>query len=439
LTKTPKYGSREPRIIPRADHNVTRAEFSKSALKVLYRLHKAGYQAFLVGGCVRDAMLELHPKDFDVATNATPEEVKALFGNCRLIGRRFRLAHVRFGREIIEVATFRAAAISEQDDHHSDEEGRILRDNVYGSIDEDVWRRDFTCNALYYNIADFSIWDYTGGFEHVQQKRIVLIGDPEKRMREDPVRMLRAIRFAAKLGFEIDEPVIQAIDHHAHLLTNVPAARLFEEFLKLFQAGNAERTFDLLHDHGLFREMFPATDQELANEPDFMQFTRAALQNTDRRVRQGKSVTPMFLLGVFLWLPVKKLAAIRRSEEKMSESQSLALAAYEIVARQQQRISIPKRFTIPMREMLSLQPRFEFRRGKRAMKLLDHRRFRAAYDFMVLLAEVGLASKETAKFWTDVQTQSAAERAQSFEIGEPRGQKKRRPRRRRRRKPSQNQ
>ena len=439
MKKNPKYGSQEPRIISRADHNVTRAEFSKSALKVLYRLNKAGYQAFLVGGCVRDAMLELHPKDFDVATNATPEEVKALFGNCRLIGRRFRLAHVRFGREIIEVATFRAAAISEHDDHHSDDEGRILRDNVYGSVDEDVWRRDFTCNALYYNIADFSIWDYTGGFEDVKRKRIVLIGDPEKRMREDPVRMLRAIRFAAKLDFEIDEPVIKAIDHHSHLLTNVPAARLFDEFLKLFQAGNAERTFDLLHDHGLFREIFPATDEELAKDAGFMRFTRAALQNTDRRVQDGKSVTPMFLLGVFLWLPVKKLAEIRRSEEKMSESQSLSLASYEIVAQQQRRISIPKRFTVPMREMLSLQPRFEFKRGKRAMKLLDHRRFRAAYDFMLLLAEVGLGSQETARFWTEVQLQSAEERAQSFQIGQSPGKKKRRPRRRRRGKPAQDQ
>jgi poly(A) polymerase len=432
LKKNPKYGSKEPRIIARADHNVTRAEFSKSALKVLYRLNKAGYEAFLVGGCVRDAMLELHPKDFDVATNATPEEVKALFGNCRLIGRRFRLAHVRYGREIIEVATFRAAAISEHDDHHSDDEGRILRDNVYGSI-------DFTCNALYYNIADFSIWDYTGGFEDVMRKRIVLIGDPEKRMREDPVRMLRAIRFAAKLGFEIDEPVIRSIDHHSHLLTNVPAARLFDEFLKLFQAGNAERTFDLLHDHGLFREMFPATDEELAKDADFMRFTRAALQNTDRRVQEGKSVTPMFLLGVFLWLPVKRLAEIRRSEEKMSESQALSLASYEIVAQQQRRISIPKRFTVPMREMLSLQPRFEFKRGKRAMKLLDHRRFRAAYDFMLLLAEVGLGNQETAKFWTDVQLQSAEERAQSFQIGQSPDKKKRRTRRRRRKNPAQNQ
>ena len=437
MNKNPNNGSREPRIIPRAEHNVTRREFSDSALKVLYRLNKAGYQAFLVGGCVRDAMLELHPKDFDVATDATPEEVKALFGNCRLIGRRFRLAHVRFGREIIEVATFRAASISEHDDHHSDDEGRILRDNVYGSIDEDVWRRDFTCNALYYNIADFSIWDYTGGFDDIRNRRIVLIGDPEMRMREDPVRMLRGIRFAAKLNFEIDEPVVKAIDHHAHLLTNVPAARLFDEFLKLFQAGNAERTFDLLHDHGLFREIFPATDVELAEDADFMRFTRAALQNTDRRVQAGKSVTPMFLLGVFLWAPVKKLASIKRSEEKMSESQALSLASYDIVAQQQQRISIPRRFTVPMREMLSLQPRFEFKRGKRAMKLLEHRRFRAAYDFMVLRAEVGMESEETAQFWTDIQTLPPAERAERFQLGQPGGNKRRSARRRRRKKPAQ--
>jgi poly(A) polymerase len=436
LNNSANTGGRKPKIIPRADHNVTRAEFSKSALKVLYRLHKAGYQAFLVGGCVRDAMLVLHPKDFDVATNATPEEVKALFGNCRLIGRRFRLAHVRFGREIIEVATFRAAAEADHEDVEHDDEGRILRDNVYGTIDEDVWRRDFTCNALYYNIADFSIWDYTGGFEDIQDRRIVLIGDPEKRMREDPVRMLRAIRFAAKLEFEIDDAVIRAIDHHSHLLTNVPAARLFDEFLKLFQAGNAERTFDLLHDHGLFEEMFPATARELDEDADFMRFTRAALQNTDRRVQDGKSVTPMFLLGVFLWWPVKKLAPQLRAAEKMSESQSLALAAYEIVAQQQRRIAIPKRFTIPMREMLALQPRFAAMRGKRAMKLLEHRRFRAAYDFMLLLSEVGLASEEVAGFWTEAQTQSAADRARSFQISaQPGG--KRRPRRRRRRKPAQ--
>ncbi len=436
MKNTGKPGSAAPKVIPRPAHNVSRDEISKSALKVLYRLHKAGYQSFLVGGGVRDALLELHPKDFDIATNATPEEVRALFGNCRLIGRRFRLAHVRFGREVIEVATFRAAANHEDDDAALDTEGRIIRDNVYGTVEEDVWRRDFTCNALYYNIADFSIWDYVGGFEDVKRKRLVLIGDPVQRLREDPVRMLRAVRFAGKLGFTIDKTVVAAMRGQTSLLANVPAARLFDEFLKLFQSGFAERTFELLREHKLFGELFPATEQELSQDDDFLAFVRAALKNSDNRVAEGKSVTPMFLLGVFLWLPVKKLAVIRREEEKMSESQALSLASYEIVAQQQRRISLPKRFTIPMREMLSLQPRFAVMRGKRGMNLLEHRRFRAAYDFMVLLSEVGQGDAAVAEFWTDVQAQSPDKRASSFEVQTTPGQK-RRPRRRRRRKSSQ--
>ena len=429
-------GSTTPRVIARAAHNVSRDEISKSALKVLYRLHKAGYQAFLVGGGVRDAMLELHPKDFDIATNATPEEVRALFGNCRLIGRRFRLAHVRFGREIIEVATFRAAANHADDDSAHDHAGRIIRDNVYGTIDEDVWRRDFTCNALYYNIADFSIWDYVDGFEDVKHRRLAMIGDPVQRLREDPVRMLRAVRFAAKLNFTIDASVVDAMRGLTGLLANVPAARLFDEFQKLFQSGFAERTFDLLREHRLFGELFPATEQELSQDENFMSFVRAALQNTDRRVSEGKSVTPMFLLGVFLWVPIKKLAASKRSEEKMSESQSLALASFDIVAQQQRRISLPRRFTIPMREMLALQPRFAFVRGRRAMNLLEHRRFRAAYDFMLLQSEAGHIDAELARFWTDVQNQSTSEREVSFQMQAQPG-KKRRPRRRRRRQSSQ--
>lgn len=424
-----------PQIITRADHNVSRNEISKSALKVLYRLNKAGYQAFLVGGCVRDAMLNLHPKDFDVATDATPDEVRALFGNCRLIGRRFRLAHVRFGREIIEVATFRAAAEHVDDDSEHDHEGRILRDNVYGSIEEDVWRRDFTCNALYYTVTDFSIWDYVGGVADVERKQLVIIGDPEERLREDPVRMLRAVRFAAKLDFTIDPPVVEAIHHHAPLLANVPPARLFDEFLKLFQTGHAETTFILLWQHGLFQEMFPATSEELTNDQGFGEFVRAALQNTDRRVAEGKSVTPMFLLGVFFWAPVKKLAAIRRAEEKMTEAQSLSLASYDIVAAQQRRLSIPRRFTAPMREMLALQPRFAVTRGKRAMKLLEHRRFRAAYDFMLLLSEVGQFDAEVAELWTNAQSQSTDERVATFQVNANAGES-RRPRRRRRRKQS---
>ncbi len=420
------------KIIPRPAHNVSRNEIAKSALKVLYRLHKSGYQSFLVGGGVRDAMLELHPKDFDIATDATPEQVRALFGNCRLIGRRFRLAHVRFGREIIEVATFRAAANHKDDDHAHDDKGRIVRDNVYGTIDEDVWRRDFTCNALYYNIADFSIWDYTGGVKDIARRRLVMIGDPDKRLIEDPVRMLRAVRFAAKLDFTIDPSVVKAMSKHVELLANVPAARLFDEFLKMFQAGFAEKTFDLLREHNLFGQLFPPTNEELDKNPAFVEFVKAALQNTDRRVKAGKSVTPMFLIGVFLWQPTKKLAAIRRAEEKMPESQSLSLASYELCARQQQRIAIPRRFTVPMREMLSLQPRFSQVHGKRAVNFLEHRRFRAAYDFMVLLAEVGQYPKETAAFWTQVQEQSAEKRADSFQIGSQPPRKRRRKRRRNR-------
>ena len=315
-------------------------------------------------------------------------------------------------------------------------EGRIIRDNVYGMIEEDVWRRDFTCNALYYNIADFSIWDYTGGFEDVKRKRLVMIGDPAQRLREDPVRMLRAVRFAAKLGFTIDKSVTDVMRGHTNLLANVPSARLFDEFLKLFQAGHAAATFELLREHQLFGELFPATEEELSKEEDFLRFTRAALKNSDDRVAAGKSVTPMFLLGVFLWLPIKKLAEIRRSEEKMSQSQSLSLAAYEIVAQQQQRISIPKRFTVPMREMLALQPRFAQTRGKRAMNLLEHRRFRAAYDFMLLMVEISGTDKdkELAQFWTDAQTQSEDERAKSFQMQSHRGTK--RTSRRRRRKPT---
>jgi len=436
LKNTPPTPEIRPKIIPRAEHNISRDDISKNALKVLYRLHNAGYQAFLVGGCVRDELLELHPKDFDVATNALPEEVKALFGNCRLIGRRFRLAHVRFGPEVIEVATFRASVADEEDhvDAVKDTHGRILRDNVYGTVDEDVWRRDFTCNALYYNIADFSIWDYVGGVDDIRQRRLVLIGDPERRLREDPVRMLRAVRFAAKLGFTIDDDVATAMHGCVGLLASVPPARLFDEFLKMFQAGHAERTFELLWQYHLFDQLFPATARELDRSEAFGRFVQAALVNTDRRVAEGKSVTPMFLLGVFFWEPVRQRAVRLMGEEGGSESHALAVAAFELSSEQQRLISIPKRFTGPMREMLALQPRFDVMRGRRALNLLEHRRFRAAYDFLMLRAEAGDADPQTAKFWTEVQLQSTDERQKAFEISGAarKSGKKRRPRRRRR-------
>ena len=249
--------------------------------------------------------------------------------------------------------------------------------------------------------------------------------------------MLRAVRFAAKLEFTIDHAAEKAMAKDVPLLANVPAARLFDEFLKLFQAGFAEKTFDLLRKYKLFAELFPMVDKELDEDPAFLEFVRAALKNTDRRVKSGKSVTPMFLIGVFLWNPTRKLAEQRRAEEKMSESQSLSLAAYELGAQQQRRIAIPRRFTVPMREMLSLQPRFMQTRGKRAIKLLQHRCFRAAYDFMLLLAEVGQFDSQKAEFWTKVQTESAQERAGSFEINDQPKSGRRRRRRRRRPKPKQ--
>ena len=423
----------EPTVVPRPAHNVSRDEISSSALKVLYRLNKAGFQAFLVGGSVRDALLGLHPKDFDVVTDAHPDELKALFGNCRLIGRRFRLAHVRFGQEIIEVATFRAASNGEENkaDVAHDTHGRILRDNVYGTIGEDVWRRDFTCNALYYNIADFSIWDYVGGVKDIERRRLVLIGDPEKRLREDPVRMLRAIRFAAKLGFDIDVSVVNAMEKLRDLLSNVPPARLFDEFLKMFQGGFAGKTFELLWKHHLFGKLFPETDAELEKDQAFGRLVQAALISTDQRVAQEKTVTPMFLLGVFLWAPIKRHAAELRQAEQISDSQSLAIASHTVAGWQQSRISIPRRYTGPMAEMLALQPRFENNKGRRALNLLEHKRFRAAYDFMKLRAEVGDFDRELADFWTQAQIQSAEERLQSFDVSakaEPR-KRRRRPKR----------
>ncbi|MBW7931041.1 MAG: polynucleotide adenylyltransferase PcnB [Gammaproteobacteria bacterium] len=437
MTVPTQSGRPTPQIIPRSEHNISRAHISKSALKVLYRLKDAGYQAFLVGGSVRDLLLEREPKDFDVATNALPEEVRALFGNCRLIGRRFRLAHVRFGREVIEVATFRGLGTEEEDSEGrevSAETGRLLRDNVYGGIEEDVWRRDFTANSLYYNIADFSIWDFTGGVADVQARRLRIIGEPEARFREDPVRMLRAARFAAKLDFEIDAGMAALIPGLAHLLDGVPTARLFDEFQKLFQGGHALEGYRQLRRHGLFRQLFPATAEWLGPGGDAREhFLEAALANTDARVADGRPVTPMFLLGVFLWGPVADRAAAL-AEGGMSDFQALALAAAELSRELAERIAVPKRFSIPMREMLQLQVRFDKTRGARALVFLQSERFRAAYDLLLLRAAAGNADKGLAEWWTRLQSLSPGEQRRELGLeraGEGKGSSRRRPGRRR--------
>lgn len=383
-------------------------------MRVLNRLKQSGYQAYLVGGGVRDLLLGHEPKDFDVATDALPEDVRRVFRNCRLIGRRFRLAHVFFGSEIVEVATFRAANVtSDDDDARRIENGMILRDNVYGSIAEDALRRDFTVNALYYNIADFSLVDYAGGLEDIAAGRLRLIGaDPVARYREDPVRMLRAVRFACKLGFTIEPRCEAPLFELAPLLHDVPAARLFEEILKLFQAGFALPAFEKLRHYGLFAELFPETETCLAaEEQDFpITFVSRGLDNTDRRVQEGKPVAPFFLFAVLLWEPVRREYQ-RLLDAGHGPSEAMAIAAGSINTRQQKRVAIPKRLGLPMREIWALQPALERRRGKRPLTLINHPRFRAAYDFLLLRAESGEVDGELAEWWTEFQQVNAAERA----------------------------
>jgi poly(A) polymerase len=437
LNQTASNTPSDRKIIPRSEHGISRADISESALKVLYRLRKAGYEAFIVGGGVRDLLLGRHPKDFDVATNALPDDIRDLFRNSRLIGRRFRLAHVRFGREIIEVATFRAAGgeSDEEDREHHAESGRILRDNVYGTIDEDIWRRDFTANALYYNIADFSVWDYTGGMADIEARRLRLIGDPEKRYREDPVRMLRAVRFAAKLDFSIDPTAGEPIGRLAPLLRDVPAARLFDEVLKLFQSGHGVRSFELLEQYGLLEYLFPSTVEALAQaggEAD-RRFVLKGLANTDERIAQEKSVTPMFLFAVLLWPAIKARARRFVESGEYPEQAALTEACYRVVAEQQSHTSLPKRYGVPMREMLQLQSRFDNRKGARALRFLEHKRFRAAYDFMLLRADCGEVDAETAEWWTQVQEQPASEQRETVGVGRRKSGRRRGGRGRRRR------
>lgn len=441
-----------PVIVPRAEHPISRSQIAGGALKVLYRLRDAGHQAFLVGGCVRDILLGIEPKDFDVATDALPDEVYRLFRNSRLIGRRFRLAHVRFGPQIIEVATFRAENVplgQEDEDPDEaadpagdgervqDERGRLLRDNVYGTIDQDVWRRDFTCNALYYNIADFSVWDYTGGVADVQARVLRLIGDPETRYREDPVRMLRAVRFQAKLGFTLHPATRAPLERLAGLLDGVPPARLLDEFQKLFLTGFGQRAFERLVEYGMLEHLFPATAAHLARDPDGIaaRLIRAGLENTDRRIAEDRAVTPMFLFAVLLFGPVSD-SAQQRFEAGAHPGQAIAEAVDEVAATQNRRIGIPRRFWGPMREMLALQPRFHRREGRRALGFLAHPRFRAAYDFLLLRAGAGAEDPELARWWTELQHLPRGEQEERIAAApgtEPAGPRRRRSRRGRRR------
>lgn len=395
-------------IYTRNEHNISRKQISDNALKVLYRLNGAGYEAYLVGGGVRDLLLSQQPKDFDIATNATPEQIKKLFRNCRLIGRRFRLAHIMFGRDIIEVATFRGHhQEAEKNVSQQSKDGMLLRDNVYGSIDEDAERRDFTINAMYYNISDYAVHDYAGGVEDLEDHLIRLIGDPETRYREDPVRMLRAIRFAAKLDFDIEEDTGAPIEDLAPLLSDIPAARLYEESLKLLQAGHGLETYHLLREYNLFQQLFPVITPYFTSEYNSYaeQMLDLALDSTDMRIEEGKRVNPAFMFAAILWYPMMGLAKQLMETQKLSDYDAMMEASNIIIEQQIKSTAIPRRHTATIREIWQLQLRLPRRTGKRAYRLMELNKFRAGFDFLEMRAQIeGKEVTELAKWWSTFQT-----------------------------------
>lgn len=395
-------------IIPRNKHSISKADISNNALKVLNRLISGGYQAYIVGGSVRDLLLHKAPKDFDVATNATPNQIKSLFRNGRIIGRRFKLVHILFHREIIEVATFRSHD-EVNESQQTNERGMLVRDNAFGSLDDDAWRRDFTINSLYYNITDSSIIDFTGGFKDIEDKLIRMIGDPVTRYKEDPVRMLRAVRFSAKLHFNLAPETEAPFPEISYLITHISNSRLFDEITKLYQCGNAETVQKLLMQYGLFQHLCPQTTALFDSQYPVNALLAIALENTDTRIRDDKPVTPAFLFAVILWFPM-----IERSKE-LQKSGMDPLPAVEkamslVIAEQNKLISIPKRYSQIIREIWLLQYRFSKRLGGRAFNLLQHPRFRAAYDFMALRALAGDESMELTQWWTSFQEASDEER-----------------------------
>ncbi|WLD57736.1 polynucleotide adenylyltransferase PcnB [Salinispirillum sp. LH 10-3-1] len=425
--------------IPRDQHPVSRKDISENALKVLYRLNKARHEAYLVGGGVRDILVGLKPKDFDVVTDATPEQVRDLFRNSRIIGRRFKIVHVLFGREVIEVATFRAGAEESEergskDEHSRSQRGMLLRDNVYGTLEDDVVRRDFTVNAMYYTPRDFSLMTMPESMRDIEKRLVRIIGNAEQRYREDPVRMLRAVRFAAKLDFDIEKSTAAPIRELGELLEHIPPARLFDDVLKLFMGGYAVRTFELLQEYGLFARLFPDTARVLKQKDSttYLALIQQALSNTDDRISQGKPVTPAFLYAALLW-PVMHQDALQLIANGMPALPAYQQAGQDTVSRQGRRTSIPKRFQLNMREIWEMQLRLPQRHGPRAERLVTHPRFRAAFDFLLLREGSGEVSEGLGQWWEDYQNQHVDGRdAMVKKLGRPAASGKRAPRRRRR-------
>lgn len=407
--KSHPSSSRAPIILPFEEHGISSDQISSCAARTVATLKQAGFAAFVVGGAVRDLLLGRAPKDFDVATDAKPEEVRRLFRRSRIIGRRFRLVHVLCGAETVEVSTFRGALVDDEAEPRTDEHGRLLSDNVFGTQEEDARRRDFTVNALFYDPTTQEIWDYHNGVADLRTRVLRVIGDPETRYREDPVRMLRAVRLAAKLGMKLDESAAAPIPRLAPLLENVPAARVFDEMLKLLLSGHSCESLAKLRSHGLHRGLLPMLDVIL-EQPLGERFVMLALQNTDRRIREDKPVSPAFLFAALLWHEV--LAAWKAAEEQgLKPIPALDQAMNQVLEVLAERLAIPRRLRAMMKEIWALQPRFAYRSGRRPFRLLEHPRFRAGFDFLMLRCESGETDKALGEWWDAFQHADPASRA----------------------------
>ncbi|NDU87735.1 MAG: polynucleotide adenylyltransferase PcnB [Ferrovum sp.] len=413
------------RTLTATQHPLRPQSISPCALRVVKTLQEQGYQAFIVGGAVRDLLLQIPPKDFDVATNATPEQIRRIIRRSRIIGRRFQIIHVPCQNEIVEVTTFRGHA---SHDHHSqtDEHGRLTRDNVFGTLEEDAARRDFTANALYYDPVHNTLLDYFSGVEDIAAHQLVMIGDPASRFREDPVRLLRAVRFIAKLGFTANAQLAGPLRELGPLLAPIPESRLFDELLKLLLSGRAQTCLEQLRHYGLHSYLLPQLDAFMAQAED-AQFLRHALENTDLRLRENKPVSPGFMLAALFW-PAVRLDWKRRTDSGEPQYPALFAAMDTVLHAQRQTLPIPRRFDGIMKEIWGLQPRFTQRSGQRPFRLLEHPRFRAGYDFLCLRAENGEVDNTLGDWWTTFQEAAPEERESLLltDVRKPRSRRRKR-------------
>lgn len=408
--KKPLSTIKSKQSYPSAALQFSHNSISQPALRVIDSLQKAGFSAYLVGGAIRDIVLGLHPKDFDVATNATPEQCRRLFKRSRIIGRRFQIVHVRFGPEIIEVTTFRGAhnastdSVKKNKRSVASKEGLLLRDNVFGTVDQDALRRDFTCNALYYDPAKEVVLDFCQGVTDIRNKKLRLIGEPNLRFQEDPVRMLRAIRFSAKLGFTMAAQTDAAIKPNAQLLGLINNARLFDESLKLFTSGHSYKIFQMLEQYNLLPTLLNDSEHLLENDFNRSLFKQSLL-NTDSRIRQQKSINPAFLWAVFLWPDTLQRSQQLQQTLNIPAMPALQEAATEVLQQQVKKVAITKRFQSVIKEIWEMQLRLAYTQGKKPLKTLQHPRFRAAYDFLLLREQAGENLRECCAFWTSLQKQ----------------------------------